>query len=107
MVVPVIGEVGFSIAGFAALARFAFFSGEIVNSALSIAEIIDDPESAPFAIMGMVLGAAGRGLKTEEAFGQAALARKAMDDTHVSGMGKSFKAIDDKVQTVIKSCPKR
>lgn len=104
MVVPFLGEVGFSIAGMAAIARFAFVSGEIANGALSIAEIIHDPSSAPFAIMGMVLGVAGRGLKSEDAFAQAAAARRVMDDAHVGAMGKVFKQIDDKVQVSLKSC---
>ena len=104
MVVPFLGEVGFSIAGMAALARFAFIGGEIANGALSIAEIIDDPSSAPFAIMGMVLGAAGRGMKSEDAFAEAAKARRVMDDVHVGAMGKVFKQLDDKVQMSLKSC---
>ncbi|KAH7152614.1 hypothetical protein EDB81DRAFT_789377 [Dactylonectria macrodidyma] len=89
MVVPFLSEVGFSIAGLAAMARFAFIGGEIANGALSIAEIIDDPSSAPFAIMGMVLGAAGRGKSVEEAMGEAAQARRAMTDIHVSGCWRS------------------
>lgn len=104
MVVPFLSEVGFSIAGMAAMARFAFIGGEIANGALSVADIIDDPSSAPFAIMGMVLGAAGKGLKNEDAFAKAASARKVMDDVHVGAMGKTFKEIDDKVQTALKSC---
>ncbi|KXJ87798.1 hypothetical protein Micbo1qcDRAFT_151809 [Microdochium bolleyi] len=107
MVVPFLAEVGFSVAGLAAMARFAFIGGEIANGALSIAEIIDNPESAPFAVMGMLLGAAGRGKSQEEVFGTAAKARKAMDGPAVSGMGKSFKAMDDNVQLALRACPLR
>ncbi|KAI9149083.1 hypothetical protein HJFPF1_11130 [Paramyrothecium foliicola] len=91
MVVPFIGKVAFSFTGLAALARFAFFGGEIANSTLSIAEVIDGPHFAPVAITRMVLGAAWRGKPVEEAFGLAAQARRAMNEIQVSGMGKTFR----------------
>ncbi|KAI0545346.1 hypothetical protein F4679DRAFT_561711 [Xylaria curta] len=104
VVVPFLSEVGFSLAGLTAIARFAFISGEIANGALSLAEVIKDPSSAPFAVMGLLLGAAGRGLKNEEVFSEAATARRLMDDIHVGAMGRTFKEVDDKVQLVLKSC---
>jgi len=107
MVIPFVGEVGAALAGLGAVARFAFVAGEIANGAFSIYEIIDDPSSAPYAIMGMLLGAAGRGKRAEEAFEESAKARRLMNSVHVSGMGKRFKEIDDQVQMVIKSCGRR
>ena len=104
MIVPFVGEVGLSLAGFSAMARMAFIGGEIGNGALAIAEIIDNPESAPIAIMGMVMGAAGRGMKSENAYAEAAKARRLMDDLHVGSMGKTYKAIDDKVQLTLNAC---
>lgn len=81
-----------------------FISSEIANGALSIAEGIDDPSAVHFAIMGMILGAAGKGLKNKDAFADAAAARRVMDDVHVVAKGKTFKTIDDKVQVALKPC---
>ncbi|KAK0651160.1 hypothetical protein B0T16DRAFT_453662 [Cercophora newfieldiana] len=104
MVIPFVGEIGAVLAGLGAVARFAFVAGEIANAAFSIYEIVDDPSSAPYAIMGMLLGAAGRGKRAEEAFEESAKARRLMKTAHVAGMGKRFREIDDQVQLAIKSC---
>ncbi|KFY17053.1 hypothetical protein V492_00913 [Pseudogymnoascus sp. VKM F-4246] len=107
-VVPFLAELTFSLAGLAALARFAFVSGEIANGALTISDIIQEPGSAPVAIMGMLFGfGAGAGLKSEEAFSQAGQMRKLMTDVHVSGIGKVYKRMDGDVQTSIKACYKK
>lgn len=103
MIVPFVAEVGFEIAGLTALARFAFVAGEVANGANSIAEVIDNPESAPFAVMGILAGAAlGKGGRLEETMSDAAKARRKLADASV--MGKKFKEIDDKVQSVMSSC---
>lgn len=106
LVVPFVSEIGLELAGFVSLARFAFIGGEIGNGALTIAEVIDDPESAPVAIMGLLTGAAGRGKRTEDIMSDAAAARLKMKAADVAGIGKTFKAIDDKVQKVVTRCIK-
>jgi hypothetical protein len=102
MIVPFVSELGFTLAGLSNLARLAFVAGEIANGAQSIAEIIEDPESAPFAVMGILAGAAGRGGKPEATFADAAKARKALTDA--GAMGKTFKGIDEKYQKVMGMC---
>ncbi|KAL5425231.1 hypothetical protein PMIN04_002728 [Paraphaeosphaeria minitans] len=100
MIVPFVAEVGFEVAGLTALARFAFIAGEVANGANSIVEIIDNPESAPFAVMGILSGAAaGKGGRLEDTMADAAKARKKLPDA--GAMGKRFKEIDDKVQSVL------
>jgi chitinase len=103
MIVPFVAEVGLDVAGLTALARFAVVAGEVGNAATAIAEVIDNSESAPFAVMSILAaGAAGKGGKTEATFANAAKARKLLPD--VGAMGKTFKEIDDKVQSVMPKC---
>ncbi len=104
LIVPMVGEIGFDLAGLANLARFAFIAGEAGNAAMSLVDIIGNPEAAPFAIMGMVMGAAGRGLKVEKALKDAGAARKLMSQSDVDGMGAVFKRKSAMVSTVIDKC---
>jgi chitinase len=80
MIVPFLSEVGFAVAGLSNLARLAFVAGEIANGAQSVYGIIDDPESAPFAVMGILAGAAGKTGKLEKTFADASAARKVLTD---------------------------
>lgn len=50
MIVPLVAEIGFDLAGLAQIARFAFVAGKVGNGVLTISGIIASPESAPFAI---------------------------------------------------------
>jgi len=102
MIVPFVSELGFAMVGLSALARFAFVAGEIANGAQAIADIIEDPESAPFAVMGILMGAAGKPGKLEKTLGDASTARRVLTDA--SAMGKKFKEIDDKMQAVMARC---
>jgi chitinase len=81
MIVPFLSEVGFAVAGLSNLARLAFVAGEIANGAQSVYDIIDDPESAPFAVMGILAGAAGKTGKLEKTFADARAARNVLTDT--------------------------
>lgn len=101
MVVPFLGEVAFSLAGLSSLARLAFIAGEAANGALTLSEIIESPESAPMAIMGMLVGVAGRGRRTEDVMSDAVQARRLID---AGGMGRIYKEIDDKVMKVASKC---
>jgi chitinase len=104
MVVPMVGEIGLELAGLAQLARFAFIAGEIGNAALSLADTAQNPEAAPFAFMGMLMGVGGRGMKFERAAEGAATFKKLMSDADVSRLGKVFKEKDGLVATVINRC---
>jgi len=79
--------------GLSTLARFAFIAGEIANGAQAVADIVENPEFAP------LMGAAGKPGKLEKTLGDASTARKVLTDA--SAMGKEFKEIDDKMQTVM------
>ncbi len=68
-----------------------FIAGEVGNAAMSLVDVIGNPVAAPFAIMGMVMGAAGRGMKFEKALDDAGAACKLMSQAHVDGMGAMFK----------------
>lgn len=62
MVLPFVGEaLGPQVGSVAALARIALLISEAGNAAISVADIIADPNSAPFAIMGLIAGSAGAG----------------------------------------------
>lgn len=104
LVLPMVGELGFEMAGFVQLARFAFVAGEIGNAAMTVADIIDNPEGAPFAIMGMLFGAAGSGMRLERGLEQAAAARRIMSAGDVAGIGKVFEAKSGLVQKVVSQC---
>jgi chitinase len=102
MIVPFVSEIGFALAGLSNLARLAFVAGEIANGAQAVYEIIDDPESAPFAVMGILAGAAGKPGKLEKTFADAGAARRVLTDA--GAMGKRFKEVDDKYQNVLGRC---
>lgn len=102
MIVPFVSEIGFTLAGLSNLARLAFVAGEIANGAQAVADIIEDPESAPLAVMGILMGAAGKPGKLEKTFKDARAAREVLTDA--GAMGKKFKEIDDNMQKVMGRC---
>ena len=106
MIVPFVTEIGAELAGMVMVARFAFIVGEVGNAALAMADVIKDPTSAPFAVMGILAGAAaGKGAKgLEQTFADAAKARRALGDA--GAMGKRFKEIDDKISKIATTCRK-
>lgn len=57
--VPFLGEAADIATGLADLARIANLIGEASNAALSVIGVINDPTSAPMAIIGTMLGASG------------------------------------------------
>ncbi|KAH7028766.1 uncharacterized protein B0I36DRAFT_349766 [Microdochium trichocladiopsis] len=106
MVFPFVAEIGLEIAGLATMARLAMIAGEIANGALSVIDIMEDPSSAPMAIMGMLLGAAGagKGKTLETNMEEAVKTKNLMDAGAVAKMGNTFKIMDDKVREISKSC---
>ncbi|KAM0350985.1 hypothetical protein ACHAPU_002763 [Fusarium lateritium] len=106
-VIPFAGMAAQAIGGAARIATAALIIGEPSNAALSIVEIVENPESAPFAILGLLIGAAGlRGGKVSarSAFKQAADARKALSADVMKAFSPEFRAKDKLVQNIIKSC---
>ncbi|KZL68188.1 killer toxin alpha beta [Colletotrichum incanum] len=108
-VIPFAGAAVQALGGAARIATAALIIGEAGNAAISIAEIVNDPLSAPFAILGMLVGAAGlRGGKigTREAFREAATARTKLGPEQLALFSKEFVRKDGLVQKIVKSCPR-
>jgi hypothetical protein len=104
MVIPFAGDAAAALGGAAAIARMALVIGEAGNAALSIADMIDDPSSAPFAIVGLLLGAGAAGRPTRSAFKQAADARRALSADKLMLFSDTFRRKDSIVQNIVKRC---
>lgn len=105
VVIPFVGEATAALGGAVAIARAAFVIGEVGNTALSIYEIVDNPESAPFAILG-IIGTAStiRATGARQAFSKAAGARRALSADKMKAFGDTFVKKDAQVQRLLKSC---
>ncbi|KAK1146884.1 hypothetical protein N8T08_002210 [Aspergillus melleus] len=104
MIIPFAGEAAAAIGGATAIARMALVVGEAGNAALSIADIIDDPASAPFAIAGLLLGAGAAGRPTRRVFRLAADARRGMSAEKFMAFSTAFRHKDSIVQNIVKRC---
>ncbi|KAF7915057.1 uncharacterized protein EAE98_011380 [Botrytis deweyae] len=106
MVVPIIGEGGGALfGGIANVARIATLVGDVGNAALTAYDIVEDPSSAPFSIMGLLLGGLGKTSKNEEeVLGEAAAARRGLTDDDLAQFGKAFVKSDSDVQSILKAC---
>ena len=108
MVIPFVGEeLGPLVGSVTQVARIATIIGEAGNAAVTVADIIEDPLSAPFAILGLLggIGAPGSKVTETEAFGKAAAARKAMSASKLAKFSQAFKDKDALVQKLVKTCP--
>ncbi|KAB5558632.1 hypothetical protein GE09DRAFT_120035 [Coniochaeta sp. 2T2.1] len=106
MATPFIGEAGGALfGGVAMIARIAALVDIVENTALTAYDIIDDPESAPFAILGLLVGGFGTGARSEkDAFQEAGKARKSLSPSNIAKLGDTFVRNDAKVQKVINAC---
>ncbi|KAJ4398161.1 Glucan endo-1,3-alpha-glucosidase agn1 [Neurospora sp. IMI 360204] len=108
MVIPIIGEAGGALfGGIAMISRIVAIVDIAGNVGLTAYDIVEDPASAPFAIMGMLMGfGAGKTLggRTEKSFAEAGLARKAMPASSVAKLGNIFVENDTKIQKLINAC---
>ncbi|KAF3482628.1 killer toxin alpha/beta [Arthroderma uncinatum] len=104
-VIPFAGFVG-QVAGVATrFAAIALVVGELGSAAISIVEIIDNPASAPFAILGILIGAEGIELKgARKAFKDAAAIRRALSGNSLKSFSDEFVRKDAIIQGIIKSC---
>ncbi|KAM0323764.1 hypothetical protein ACHAQA_008701 [Verticillium albo-atrum] len=105
-VIPFAGAAVSSLGGAARIATGALIIGEAGNAAISIYEVIEDPTSAPFAILGMLVGAAGMrsGKPPREAFREAGKARQALTPDLMKAFSDEFRRKDGLVQNIVKSC---
>lgn len=88
------------------VARAAFVIGEAGNAAISVYDIVKDPTSAPFAILGLLMGADAAivGRSSKATFTKAAAFRKAMTEGTLNSFSKEFRANDKIMQDIVKSC---
>lgn len=105
MVVPFAGDViGPVFGSAAAISRIALLIGEVGNAALTVGEIIKDPQSAPFAIMDLIAATGitpGR-LGKEDAITKASKVRALMKAEDIAKFPEEFKKNDALVQTIVR-----
>ncbi|KAF7560273.1 hypothetical protein G7046_g3877 [Stylonectria norvegica] len=102
-IIPFVGEATVALGGAAMIARAALIVGEAGNAALTIVEVVDDPLSAPFAIIGMLIGAKGIKIKgPRQAFKDAADARRALNAGKMKLFSDEFRRKDGIVQAIPK-----
>jgi chitinase len=81
------------------LARM-FFAIELGGSAaLGVYEMLEDPDSAPVAIVGMLLGAVG--LRTPRRYGEMAAGRRKLQGAASGRMGDTWKSVDPQLQRIL------
>ncbi|OBT38806.1 hypothetical protein VE00_11107 [Pseudogymnoascus sp. WSF 3629] len=104
MVIPFVGEaLGPIIGSTLAVARIALLVGEAGNAALSVADIIKDPASTPFAILGLIGGAGGAGsLGRTKALEKASTVRGLLKETDLKKFPQRFQDKDALVQELVK-----
>ncbi|KAH8897253.1 glycoside hydrolase [Thozetella sp. PMI_491] len=103
MVIPFVGEaIGPLVGSVASIARIALLIGEAGNAAVTVAEIIADPTSAPFAMLGLLAGAVGAGAGRQAAVQKASTARGLFKDADLAKFPQRFREKDALVQKLIK-----
>lgn len=87
-----------------ALARIALLVSEAGNVAVTIADIAKDPTFAPFAMLGLIVGAAGGGgkLSRTESLGEASKARRLMKAADLAKFPQRFRYRDALMQKISK-----
>ncbi|KAL6700983.1 hypothetical protein J3F84DRAFT_402901 [Trichoderma pleuroticola] len=103
MALPFVGEALGPVVGSAtALARIAILISEAGNAAVTIADIIKDPASAPFAMLGLIVGATGGGgkLSKTEGLQQASKARSLMKAADLAKFPQRFRDRDSLIQKI-------
>ncbi|KAF2664287.1 glycoside hydrolase [Microthyrium microscopicum] len=110
MVLPFAGEaLGAAFGGAVAVSRIALVIDQAGNAALTIEDIVSDPESAPFAIIGLLAGIGGGGKVAkldEDILTEASAARRGLKDSDLAKFPQSFRRNDDLVQKILKTCGK-
>lgn len=107
MALPFVGEaIGPVVGSATALARIALLVSQAGTVAVTIADIIKDPTSAPFEILGLILssGFSGGGarLTRQDALGKSAKARLLMKEDDLQKFSQSFRDKDALVQKISK-----
>ncbi len=91
----------------AQIARFLMAMEGAGSAGLGIYSMIEDPSMAPVAILGMLLGAAGGTPARGAAYRKLGTTKRDMTDKMKENMGKSFKELNPKVESITgKMCGK-
>ncbi|TKX26190.1 hypothetical protein C1H76_1543 [Elsinoe australis] len=103
--VPFIGQTAAAAAGMATLGRMIALVGLAGNAALTIADVVQNPQAAPTAILGMLLRRTpgGSSVRTPKGLGDLASIRRGLD---APSIGAFFKQNDDLLQSAIRACRK-
>jgi chitinase len=102
LILPGVGEALGALADLALLGRIAAMAGNAGNAALSIYDVVQDPQSAPFAICGLLLGGVlGR---SDKAFADAAKIRRGMSADIIAALSKDVSTSMGKVAKLVKVC---
>lgn len=102
-VIPFAGKAAAAFGGASLITRGALIIGEAGTIALSIVDIVDNPASAPFAILGVLGSAAAVRAAggTRKAFSEAAEARRALGADQIKLFGSEFARKDRLVQNIL------
>ncbi|KAK1249289.1 hypothetical protein MKX07_002805 [Trichoderma sp. CBMAI-0711] len=103
-ILPFVAEGAAAAFGAASLiARGLALAAELGNGALTVVEIVDDPLSAPFAILGLLIGPLGvRAKGSRSGFKSAADARRALDEGKLKLFSEAFRRKDSLVHMIMK-----
>ncbi|KAK1954550.1 hypothetical protein LY78DRAFT_686856 [Colletotrichum sublineola] len=107
LVLPIAGElVSAAFGGASMVTRMALLIGEVGNVALTIETIVNDPISAPFAIMALLIGPYGAASQrtSAEGFREAVAVRKALSSDKLALFGNRFVEQDAKIQRIVNAC---
>jgi hypothetical protein len=84
-----------------AAARIGALIGDAGSLAITIQEIVSDPGSAPLAILG-VIGGAGATLADVGNMAKLASARRGIPEDTITGIGPTFRSLDDELKAIQK-----
>jgi chitinase len=104
MVLPGVGEVLEGVADLTFIARMIEMVADIGNVAQSVYDVVENPSSAPLAVMGLLLGGLGKIGTSDDSVAEAAAVRRGMTEDTISGLGPDVKAAMDKVSSVVQRC---
>lgn len=105
-IVPVVGELGAAAAGLGRLARAFAAIGAASDFGMTIVDVVQNPEAAPMAIAGLMLGGKIKKPKEFSAAAAAAATRRGMSTAVRDGLGDVFKNNDMALSNIVKVCRK-
>lgn len=101
--IPFVGQYAAMALRLANVARMIMIGGFVGNAALTIQDVIENPENAAIAIMGLLSGGRVRSARDFDALGGT---RRDMTKRGSSRMGETFRRHDDRLQSLLGNCRK-